>query len=808
MKRFPSLLASLRQFAVATPLLPLFAPFAIAQTVSDADQAADPVKLEAFEVSERGISRANNILKFSDIAPTAQAGGNALNALARLPGVNSASSTNYGLRNGDGASLRLRAFTLSVLGVAVDGIPAAATNGFQSNPPTRFFDTENVSTVEVSPGTGDVATPSFSALGGSINFFTRGPRAQPGVELSGAYGSRQLRRVFFRADSGEIAPGLSAFVSGSNSEQVVNFSDSDLPRLKRWKYDAQIRYVAPKLELTGTFNYYKGHDHDDRPISGTNFGNWVPYTPGSSNTGDLSNRGRRWFYPTIDDGNPNGLASVNYDKNRNNRLDFIYSLRAVYTPTPGVKVTAIPYYQDREGASYGGVPYNTARTFYESAIRAQPGRTDIVAPLGYPNQLLAAPNTLPAGGASLASQDAAADNRPNAREATIFGHRAGVPLSFAWKTDRHTLEGGAWFEQEKSSSVRKLRNVVGGVITNPFDWSSYITVYFDRQTTLTSKQLYLKDTVRLLDNRLSVSAGAKALDVKTEFEGLPDNTYFDRALRVRRSPTYRDNFLPQVGATYALTPSDEVFVNYSENFSSPSTDVIGGSKFIEGQLKAERADNIDFGIRTSRRQWSASLAGYVITYKNRIGDVTNFDPLLFGSANTGTAYTNVGTVKGHGAELAVAYSPLRTLRFNLAAGYQQLKYQDNYAENNATGGALVREIRDRTVPNTPELTLKGDVVYTRGSWFVGVNGRYQDQIFLTTSNNQQLPGYTLFGVGLGYDGITNANARLRHVRLSLNVENVFDHYWFYTNGASTAFSNGSFSVGTPRAFYFTASTKF
>jgi len=370
---------------------------------------------------------------------------------------------------------------------------------------------------------------------------------------------------------------------------------------------------------------------------------------------------------------------------------------------------------------------------------------------------------------SLANQDATADNKPNAREATIRGHRQGVPLSFAWKNPRHTVEAGAWFEQEKSSSVRKLRNVVGGVITNPFDWSNSISVYFDRQTILTSRQFYLKDTVRYLENRLAVSVGAKALNVETDLEGIPDNTYFDRSLRVHRTPTYQDNFLPQLGATYALTPSDELFVNYSENFSSPSTDVIGGSKFVENQLQAERADNIDFGIRTSRRKWSASLAGYVITYQNRIGDVTNFDPLLFGSANTATAYTNVGTVKGHGAELAVAYSPIRSLRLNFAADYQSLKYQDNYSENNATGGVLVREIRDRTVPNTPELSLKGDATYVLGSFFVGVNGRFQDRTFLTTSNNQSLPSFTLFGAGIGYDGVTHKNARLKNVRFSLNV---------------------------------------
>jgi iron complex outermembrane receptor protein len=785
------------------------AVFAALASLLAAQTTDDPVKLVAFEVSERGVSRANNVLKFSDLSATTAPGTNALNALNRLPGVNSTSSTNYGLRNGDGTGLRLRAFTLSVIGVAVDGIPAAATNGFQTNPPTRAFDAENLTSVEVSPGTGDVATPSFAALGGSINFFTRGPDAKAGAQLSGTFGSRQLERFFLRADTGEVARGLTAFVSGSKTQQLVNFSDSELPVLKRWKYDAQVRYATPQLSLTGSVGYYKANDHDDRPISGSNYGNWIPYTPGGSITGDLSDRGRRWFYPTIDDGNPNGLASVNYDKNRNNRTDTTYSVRAVLTPSNELRLSASPYFQDREGASYGGVPYSTAKTLYESAIKALPGRTDIVAPLGYPT--LAVRNTLPVNpvtGAFVSPTDDPADNKPNAREATIRGHRSGLPVNFKYKIAQHTLEAGGWYERETSSSVRKLRNVQGGVITNPFDWTSFITVYFDRQTVLQTQQYYLKDTVRLLDNKLALSAGAKALKVKTDIEGVPDNTYFDRGLRVHRTPTYSDSFLPQVGATYELTKSDELFVNYSENFSSPSTDVIGGSKFVQGELKAERANNIDFGWRTTRRKWSASLAGYVVEYQNRIGDVTNFDPLLFGSANTATAYTNVGDVRGYGAELAVAYSPVRALRVNLAAGYQALRYRDNYTENNSTGGVLVREIKDRTVPNTPRRTVNADAVYTLGSWFIGVNARFQDRIFLTTSNNQALPSYTLFGAGFGYDGIGSKSARLKNIRVAVNVENVFDRYWFYTNGAATAFSNGSFSVGTPRAAYLTVTGKF
>jgi iron complex outermembrane receptor protein len=797
----PAISTSLSLLLLLAP--PSFAQEKIAEVASI---SSPPLLLARYDVSERGVTRANNVLSLPDIAPTSPPGTNPLLLLNRLPGVNNNASSTFGIRGSDGASLRLRAFTLNVIGTAIDGIPVSTSNGFQSQPPSRLVDGENLSSIVVSQGSGDVTTPSYSALGGSINFFTRAPEKDPAAQLSATYGSNEFRRGFVRVDSGEILPGLTAFISGSNATQITSFTDSDLPHHKRTKLDAQLSYETPLLSLNGAVSYSKSDDHDDRPISGSYFGNWQPYTPGGP-TGDLSDGGRHWFYPTIDDGNPNALESVNYDKNRNGYTETLYRVRAVFTPSTDLKISATPYYQDRDGYHFGGVPYTTARSLYEAAIRAQPGRTDIVAPLGYPTASLAATNTLPTGVTSLASVDAPADNKPNAREALTPGHRSGLPIGIEWKIDHQTFEAGAWFETEKSSSIRRLHNVVGGIITNPFDWSTFITTYFNQQTELSTQQYFFKDTIKLIDDRLSLAVGVKALTVTTDFQGYPDSTYFDRGLWVRRKPTYSDYFLPQVGATFALTSKDEVFFNYAENFAAPSTAVISGTVFDQSKLEAERANNLDLGIRTTRGKLSASLAGYFIQYKNRIGDVTAYDPLGFGTANTATNYVNVGQVHGYGTELALAYAATRDFHFNLAAAYQSLTYSDNYSEATSSGSTIVREIKNHTVPNTPRWNTNADATYFFGAFFLGVNAHYQSGVYLTTNNLQRIPGYTLYGLGLGYDGIAR-KGRLKNVRIALNVENLFDRYWYYTTGASTAYSNGNFNVGTPRAVFATVSSKF
>jgi iron complex outermembrane receptor protein len=769
-----------------------------------ADTAADAVRLDAFQVAERGVSRANSVLNLPDIAPSSPTGANPLTVLNRLPSINFNASTNFGLRTTDGTGLRLRAFTLNLIGVAVDGIPTSSANGFQANPPTRLIDAENLSSIVVSPGTGDVSTPAYSALGGSINFYTRAPEAKPGGQFTLSTGSRDLRRAYFRADTGLLAGGVSGFVSASDARQLVNFSDSSLPQLKRRKYDAQLQYQTPTLLLNAGVSHIKVDDHDDRPVSGSLYGNW---TTTASPTGDLSDRGRRWFYPTYDDGNPNGLASANYDKNRNGNTDTLYRVRAVYTPSESLRVVTIPYYQDRNSYHYGAVGYTSARSFYESAILAQPGRTDVVAPLGYPTPLLAGPNRLPAGVTSLASVDDPADNKPHAREATTPGHRQGLPVSFEWKLGNQTFAAGAWYEKEQSTSTRYLRRVQNGVITNPFDYTGYISAYFERDNTIEIQQYFAKDTFKLVDDRLTIDAGVKALTVDYDFFGIPDNAFFDKGLKVHRTPRYADHFLPQVGATWALTGHDELFLNLSQNFAAPDTAVIYGTTFDQSKLQAERTDNVDFGVRTARGHLSGALSGYLIRYKNRIGDITPYDPLGFGAAYTPTAFTNVGRVEGRGVELAIAYRPSRDLSFNFAAAWQALKYKNNFDVQTGAATTTTYRIKDNTVPNTPKVIFNGDVSYYLGAFFVGANFRYQDAVFLTTSNNQKIPGYALLGAGFGYDGIRRQGA-LKNTRIALNIENVADRYWYYTSGASTAYSNGSFSVGTPRAYYLTASTKF
>src|SRR5438270_7122716 len=83
---------------------------------------AEPIEvLEKFTVSTRGETRANNTIQMADIALNAP-GKTGFQLLDMLPGVNITGTDNFGLYE-YGWRIRVRAFNINAIAVALDGIP-------------------------------------------------------------------------------------------------------------------------------------------------------------------------------------------------------------------------------------------------------------------------------------------------------------------------------------------------------------------------------------------------------------------------------------------------------------------------------------------------------------------------------------------------------------------------------------------------------------------------------------------------------------------------------------------------------------
>ena len=131
-----------------------------------ATQGEEAIKMLEFFVAEKGVSRATNSITADD-AKVALPGATIEKLLSLVPGVNINFSDPFGFKESDNA-VRVRSFGITALAVTVDDAPMGSNNARYGTPAGRMVDSENLSNITVSPGTGDVTTPSFEALGGSI----------------------------------------------------------------------------------------------------------------------------------------------------------------------------------------------------------------------------------------------------------------------------------------------------------------------------------------------------------------------------------------------------------------------------------------------------------------------------------------------------------------------------------------------------------------------------------------------------------------------------------------------------------------
>ncbi|MCH2154794.1 MAG: TonB-dependent receptor [Opitutales bacterium] len=399
-------------------------PFAVS-----AQEEEELLELEAFEIEVRESSRAENILDFTDLN-TVLPGTSTEQILDRVPGVNVVSRDPFGFYE-FGNDVRVRAFSIDDIGVTFDGVPIGNSSPRYGTPIGRIADPENLTQVIVSQGAGDVTTPAYQALGGSLQFFTADPSEEAGATVSVTYGDFDHLRVFGKYEMGEVYPGLTGYISASHFE----FSPRGLVGLgmgEQRRIEAKVKYDLP--DGNGSIQFaYSYNDRDDFDTLGFDWqeyegletgsvpegltintsgniarysrdssavvfaaGGYTNYIPGNANEsvvvdgdtfslgsfdyGDLSDNGRNYGPPTFIDPTVDPGAGVNanyYNLWRNGRMDHLYRILADYDFTDEISLSVIPYYQHKQNYGLFGRSNSFASSQVRSAYAADPSRTDI-----------------------------------------------------------------------------------------------------------------------------------------------------------------------------------------------------------------------------------------------------------------------------------------------------------------------------------------------------------------------------------------------------------------------------------------------
>ena len=872
-------------------------------------QEEDVMELEAFETSVRGESRATNSLNFGDLDTTLP-GTSPEQILDSIPGVNVVSRDPFGFYE-FGNDVRVRAFSIDDIGVTFDGVPIGNSSPRYGTPIGRIADNENLTTVKVSQGAGDVTTPAYQALGGSLQFFTKDPETEQGATLSADYGDFDLKRFFGKYETGEIYEGLTAYVSASHFE----FSPRGLVGLAtgmQRRLETKVKYELP--DGNGSIKFmYSYNDRDDYDTLGLDWqeyigletgvvpegyesdssaqvyaaGGYTNYVPGGANTSvtvggttyslgsfdfsDLSDKGRNYGPPINLDPSAGPGESTNaqyYNLWRNGRMDHLYRFLVEYDFTDEFSVDFVPYYQHKNNYGLFGRAASFATTQVQRAYAADPDRTDIwgfpyVAADGTPLQADGTPAvdatsvTLTGGDGTSQTLNYFADQAIAApgstptnflpgiqgrtgRDEEFGGFRWGGTASFTWETDNNKLLFGGWYEYDRHITERPNYNLQGGgSITGWYEYDQFNFLNYSRYLTQEVYQGWIQNTYTALDGALDIVAGVKALKLDRDADGFLDNAQWILNSPTSRSTSYEDTFLPQFGLLYRINENLEAFFNYSENLAVPDAGTITSvTGFSEDVLNPEYSENFDFGIRADYGDIAFNLQGFYLEYTDRI--LASAVPL--DSANAGAAgnsvFTNVGGVDSMGLEGSIDYTtPIEGLKVGASFAIQETTFQEDtrrriiyqdaalalptgdediaFVDNgviSGTGTSLdgQREIfenyrtQDRDLGNTPMLTLNGKVDYSIDAWTFSISGKYFDDVYVDTLNNQPIPSYTKFDGGITYKG--KEGTSLEGWSASLRCVNLLDEDIVLARGYTDTTGQVLFDRG--RQFTFTVTSKF
>lgn len=693
------------------------------------------VALDQVSVVGRGETRATSAVPRAEVS-LVPGGAELVLILKKLPGLIVHTNDTLGLYEW-GLTVRMRGFDLTQIAFDIDGVPMGR-NDVRGNRVSRFIDNENLQGVTVSQGSGDVSTPAYSALGGAVHYTTTAPETRAGAKIVQSFGSESLARTYMRADTGSLAGGWAAYASGSHTRTNHAFGPGHIER-DHAEVKLQKRLGTADVMLAYRFN--DRFDHDVYSLALEEF-----YELG---------RDHEVLADSIV-GDPDDDA-LYYKLWTNARRDHLLHGRIDVSLATDARLRFVPYFQNQSGNGTAG--------------EAHGGTTppDPIVPTG-PRRLV--------GFAT-----------------SHKGNRAGLTGRGEWRAGRHALAAGFWLETERYSQRRGSYDVTPDLSV---DYRRPLFAVYDRLFRNEVTQAYVEYRIALLDERLTLSLGAKGLCVDRTFRGIPNTQASFTAQRVARGSVFKDWFQPQVGSAYRVTAETEAFANYAQNFSVPILDYHANLNYDPG-LRPERSENLDAGVRFSRGRIDASLTGYLIRYRHRI--LAILDPADRFSVPE-PLLQNVGSVHTGGVEAALAWRPATGWRVGSALAYTDSRFRDDYFD----GPDLV-PVRDRVTPDTPRWQAQASVDYAgRTGFFAGGELQYLSERFGTPINNQALPGYMVCAGRVGYLHARTAGW-IREVRVQLAVDNVFDKTYLGQIDAPGVFES-FYYPGAPRTWLATVALGF
>ncbi|PXV59001.1 iron complex outermembrane recepter protein [Dyella jiangningensis] len=733
------------------------APAADASANGSRDKAKT---MEAVSVVASGETRQVQKVTSEDLQQLAP-GTSPLKAIDKLPGVNFQAADPWGDYEWS-TQITLHGFDQSRLGFTLDGIPLGnmsygTTTGLQV---TRAISSDNLSTVELAQGAGALGTASNTNLGGTIQFYSADPDTVAGARINQVIGSDSTTRTFVRLDTGDYH-GFSMYVSydHASTDKWKGYGDqrSDQVNLK-----SVYQWDGGSVSLFFDNSRRKEYDYMDLSLASQKAlgWNWDYLQPDWGTAVQIANAyNGKGAYPSVLSPLPAGydLVDSTYYAGGGIRRDNLAGLSGTFNLNDHATLNIGTYYHDNRGEGQWATPYVASSPTVPLAMRT-----------------------------------------------TDYGlDRYGGTGSLNYTIGNNDIEVGFWAENAKTNQERNYFYLTGAYnyLSNFYENEEpFLRGFFQHYVTQT-RMAYASDTIHLMDDRLTLNFGAKALGVTNAADSLVASSAL-AAGRIRAS----DGFLPQAGVNYKIDANQEVYASYSKNLSAygflPFSQSQAAFNASKSSLNPEQSQTFELGYRVHGDTIEASADAYYTRFTNRLLAVSPCSAVQTCSA----ILNNVGSVKSTGVDLAVIWRPVEHLRWLNSVSYDNSKYQDDYLNNGvvATDGKYVVGI--------PTWMFTSNVSYSFGGFTATLDGKYTGRRYITYINDSQVPSYWLFNAGVNYD--VGALSFVKDLSLGLNVTNLLNKRYYATTGTNGYVAsdpqgwNQTLMAGAPRQVFFNINAKF
>jgi len=245
-----------------------------------------------------------------------------------------------------------------------------------------------------------------------------------------------------------------------------------------------------------------------------------------------------------------------------------------------------------------------------------------------------------------------------------------------------------------------------------------------------------------------------------------------------------DLFSPKLGATYALTPTLNVYGIVAAADQAPTDSEVRANLTYGGSpsLKASTSINYEMGLKQRSRTWSMDLSLYYNDVRDELVAVKGNDDITY--------YTNAGQTRRLGAELSVDCLVTDTIDVGANGALYDYTYEDYVDEGVDYSGN-----KQRYIPEYQYTLFAG---YHGEAFSARVEGISYGPYYMDDANTEKYDGFTLVAnLMLGYT--------YGHNRMQFNVNNLFDQR-YATEVSKTAGYGGASYAYTPGMPRFTMLT--